>query len=311
MDEQTAKQPFGKREWILLIVVLALVQLIVHAMSWRYASNANALGYISFGGMMVSIILAVIAIIYGFVQTGEQSRASSTIASQVTSLHQILETFKKSGDVLSEQLEQLGDISAGIGKAVALSEKSQEQIIKVQSSVDEMRDLVAGGASRLSKGEAQEKKNESIPTKASRLHETEAIDEYLRKAIVVPAVVMFAIVVANKKGERNFKTIQHKFFTDIYGQVVHPDKGASKGITYFLEGYFAGVVRALSQYFSGTADEITVVDEFANALRKVVTKAKVEGNFGKILDRLRELDREEVPPTTPPATPSSPVSPSG
>lgn len=300
------KKSFGKREWLFLIVVLALGQLIVHMVSWRYAANANALGYVSFAGTIVSIILAVIAIIYGFVQTVEQSRSSSTIASQITSLYGVVETFQKSGGVLSEQLQQLGSISAGIVKSVALSEKSQEQIIKVQSSVDEMRDLVAKAGGGLSTDGDRKKKSETVPAKESRLLEKEVIDEYLNGFQTIPGIAVFAIMVANKRGEQKLNTIANKFFVDVYREVVHPDGKMSSEIALFLEGFFFGAVRALYPYISGDADA-TVRAPFAEGIRRVVPKAKLEGEWAKIRDRLVELDREGPLPVAPAAPPSSPA----
>ena len=302
MEQHPEKKPFGKREWIFLIVVLVLGQLIVHMIAWRFGANVNALGYISFAGTIVSIILAVLAIIYGFVHTGEQSRASSTIASQVTNLHRVVESFQKSGGALSEQLQQLGDISAGITRAVALGEKSQEQIGKMQSTVDDMKGLVAGSATFIKDAESQT--SASLPKTPSSLLKQDIMAAYLSEMREIPAIIVFGIMVANKKGEHDLKTICQKFFVDIYAQAALPlDKRSSRVFSAFLQGYFAGVVRALPQYVLQDKHDISVANEFALALRKILENAKLKDDQGKVLDRLKELDRE--PPRSPaPAAPA-------
>jgi len=302
MEQHAEKKPFGKREWVFLIVVLILSQLIVHMLAWRFGASVSALGYISFAGMIVSIILAVLAIIYGFVQTGEQSRASSTIASQVTSLHRVVESFQKSGGVLSEQLQQLSSISAGIGQTVALGEKSQEQIGKVQASLDDVKNLVSGGAGALRKsGDAET--SPSTPAAAHPLKHNEVMNAYVRKMKVIPFTIVFGIAVANKKGETVMATIRQKYFVDIYKQEIAPtDKKFPDLLAKYLEGYFIGVVRAVpSAYLAQDETTVTVVNEFAIALRNLVETTKLTDEWGKVLNRLKELDRQAAPTGTPAA----------
>ncbi|WP_425543427.1 hypothetical protein, partial [Aeromonas salmonicida] len=65
------------REWIFVILITVLIQFIIQASAWLYGGNSGALGYLSFAGTAVSIILAVLAIIYSFLQSSAQEQGES------------------------------------------------------------------------------------------------------------------------------------------------------------------------------------------------------------------------------------------
>jgi hypothetical protein len=297
------KKPFGRREWLLLIALLVLTQFLIHALAWRFGGSSNALGYVSFAGTVVSTILAVLAIIYGFLQSAEQSQSTTTIASQITSLQRVVESFQKSGGMLSQQLQQLAEVSSGINRAIAVSESSQQQISKVQSSLDEVRELFASGAT----ASTEKVGVRSLPETAV-LTTPEAIREFLNRLNTIPGVAAYAVVVAIGKGDRTLKSIQKGYFTALYAEIVHPDGTMSKVIENFLDGYFSGVFRALPFYMWDKDGVIEVLPEFASQLRAVMGRVKFgnsESDWRKILDRLIAIDEQrEVLPSKP--TPSDP-----
>lgn len=285
------KRPFQKREWILLLVVLGIVQLLVHCIAWRFAGSTNALGYVSFAGTIISIILAVLAIIYGFVQTTEQTRSTSTIGAHITSLYRVVESFQKSAGMLTELLEQLSNMSAGINRTVTISEKSHEQITRIQSAVDEVKELVgsAGMSGPLSK--------EGESSDAGSLVEPKAIGAYMRVGVILPMLVAFSVSVASRKGEKHLKGIQH-LFVNVYYDVVHPGKEIDKVLEAYLAGYIAGVVRALPQFFGALAgDGVEIVAAFEEPLRQTISQARLkEENWEMVRTRLIQIDAEESLP---------------
>lgn len=100
MNEKTK---FSKREWIHLIITLSIVQAAIWFVSFVYANNSSALGYISFAGTIISIILAVLAIGYTYGESHQQKNSSLTLANQIESLVAIK-------DKLEIQAESLSDI---------------------------------------------------------------------------------------------------------------------------------------------------------------------------------------------------------
>lgn len=99
------------REWFYIIFIVILIQFIVQAAAWLYSGNNGALAYISFAGTVVSIILAVLAIMYSFVQSSSQQQSSSTISSQVDKLMDVVDKIDLSKQSLSDTLSHLNSVS--------------------------------------------------------------------------------------------------------------------------------------------------------------------------------------------------------
>ncbi|HGY5264072.1 TPA: hypothetical protein ACNU2R_003483, partial [Aeromonas salmonicida subsp. salmonicida] len=95
------------REWIFVILITVLIQFIIQASAWLYGENSGALGYLSFAGTAVSIILAVLAIIYSFLQSSAQEKSSLNISTQVAKLVDVVQNIEISKGTLQLTLEHL------------------------------------------------------------------------------------------------------------------------------------------------------------------------------------------------------------
>ena len=93
---------FSTREWIHLIITLSIAQAFVWFISLQYANNTSALGYVSFAGTLISIILAVLAIGYTYGESQQQKNSSSTLASQLESLVKIKDKLEIQADALND-----------------------------------------------------------------------------------------------------------------------------------------------------------------------------------------------------------------
>lgn len=110
---------FSTREWWLLISIALLVQFIVHWLSYQYGGSSNALGYISFAGTLVSIILGLVAIIYSFVQSISQTSTVIEIREQVEKLISAGEDITKSKNDLHASAIELSGIADELTKRVS------------------------------------------------------------------------------------------------------------------------------------------------------------------------------------------------
>jgi hypothetical protein len=106
------------REWLYIIFIVILLQFIVQASAWIYGGNSGALGYISFAGTIVSIILAILAIVYSYVQSISQQSSSEKISNQVDKLIGITDKIDLSKQGLSETIVNLNNISSKIDKTI-------------------------------------------------------------------------------------------------------------------------------------------------------------------------------------------------
>ncbi|MFH7410191.1 hypothetical protein, partial [Acinetobacter variabilis] len=95
------KSEFNKREWIHLIITLSIIQAFIWWVSFQFAGNSSALGYVSFAGTLISIILAVLAIGYTYGESQQQKNSSSTLSNQIESLIKIKDKLEVQADALT------------------------------------------------------------------------------------------------------------------------------------------------------------------------------------------------------------------
>lgn len=96
----TEKSKFTKREWIHLIITLSIIQAFIWWVSFQFSNSSNALGYVSFAGTLISIILAVLAIGYTYGESQQQKNSSNTLSTQIDSLIKIKEKLEIQADAL-------------------------------------------------------------------------------------------------------------------------------------------------------------------------------------------------------------------
>lgn len=128
------KNSFSKREWILFIIILLIIEGFIFWVSFQFAGNSSALGYVSFAGTLISIILAVLAIGYTYGESQQQKNSSNTLANQIESLIQIKEK-------LGNQIEIIEEISNLKKDVIDTHEKTLENIQKLFQTFKEVEQV--------------------------------------------------------------------------------------------------------------------------------------------------------------------------
>lgn len=126
-------------KWILLISILLIVEGFIFYASMVNANSLSALGYVSFAGTITSIILAVLAIIYGFVQNGSQERKSGVISEQMGRVKEVVEALQKSKSSLGGDLEKLENIANKIEVLSDHSLKTKEELKDLNENFNAMK----------------------------------------------------------------------------------------------------------------------------------------------------------------------------
>lgn len=93
---------FTKREWVHLIITISIIESFIFWVSFQFSGNSSALGYVSFAGTLISIILAVLAIGYTYGESQQQKNSSSTLANQLESLVKIKDKLEMHTDALED-----------------------------------------------------------------------------------------------------------------------------------------------------------------------------------------------------------------
>lgn len=133
------KEEFSKREWFFIIFVISLTQFIVQFIAFIYAGSSSALGYISISGTIVSIILALLAIIYSYYQSTSQANSSSSLNNQIDKLIGIVDEIKTDKSDLGYELDQLSDIREKIDSSISLQKVSHAQVTELTNTIGELR----------------------------------------------------------------------------------------------------------------------------------------------------------------------------
>ncbi|MDC4552855.1 hypothetical protein NQ784_18395, partial [Acinetobacter baumannii] len=96
------KTKFTKREWLLSIIILLIIEAFIFWVAFQFAGNSSALGYVSFAGTLISIILAVLAIGYTYGESHQQKNSSITLGNQIDSLIKIKERLEVQTNALED-----------------------------------------------------------------------------------------------------------------------------------------------------------------------------------------------------------------
>jgi cell division protein FtsL len=91
-------------EWILILLFAMVSAYVFIEKVYRYGADTGIVSYVSFAGTIVSIILAVLAIVYSYYQNFSQQRDSSTIATQIDIRRQTVTDVRISKKEFSKEL---------------------------------------------------------------------------------------------------------------------------------------------------------------------------------------------------------------
>lgn len=114
-------------------IVLLLTQLLITQWTVRAAGNRDVLDYISFAGTVVSMLLAVLAIVYSFFATASQRGDAEAMRTQLDSLNQTVSRADLSGKAFEREVENLSAILDGVGRIRQLTEATFETLQKSAS----------------------------------------------------------------------------------------------------------------------------------------------------------------------------------
>lgn len=127
---------FSKREWLLVILLIMIVQFIVQCIAFLYAGSGSALNYISISGTIVSIVLALLAIIYSYFQSASQVNTSASLNTQIEKLISIVDKVKESKDDFSDELKNLENIREKIESSISIQLSSHSKVSEISETLD-------------------------------------------------------------------------------------------------------------------------------------------------------------------------------
>jgi hypothetical protein len=176
-------RPLSARKtfWVMVMIIQALVQFTLHYWTIDYGGNDKVISHLGFAGTLVSIALAVVAIVYAYFQTYSQKRDADSVAIQIAQMRELLNALNLSGEQ--------------IGTHAAMLKEMQGRLAEINSAQDEVRAI----ASRIEKGIDEKRaldssfKQQSPPPKSLDTPD-------LAKSIVArsPAIVLMSFYALNE-----------------------------------------------------------------------------------------------------------------
>lgn len=275
--------PFSKREWVLLIIILLMTQFMVHWLSLKYGTSVSALGYVSFAGTVVSILLGLIAIIYAFVQSFTQASSVVEIREQIDKLIVAGDAIVKSKDDLHQSAIELGGITD------ELSKKINESILATRE--------VAGNVGRLSDAFASQKSTAVGPVAEGGSEPDENTINILRSGRAWLTVAVLAIAEGVKRGW-TLDDVEERLAFKV-GWAFELDQEYMSGVCYTTlfaleaEGFIElPNVKAYSTVLVGKNNFIQKVE--AAVPRSRAKKSKQLAAFWSVVDELDEGDGDDM-----------------
>ncbi|TMP45906.1 MULTISPECIES: hypothetical protein [unclassified Pseudoalteromonas] len=133
--EKQNKKAFTKREWIQLIITLTIVQAFFWYAVFENSQSASALGYVSFAGTLVSIILAVLAIGYTYGESISQKNKSDGLANQISTLGSLIESVELEAKSLEKIQDIANELSKFIGSYKADKDTSEKHLKHIRENL--------------------------------------------------------------------------------------------------------------------------------------------------------------------------------
>lgn len=166
-------KPIHTREWLLIIAILQLGEYQLFSSSYMFKDDQTLLNYISFASTITSLILAVIAIIYGFVQNSSSNETNARIIERIDQFKSIADEISNTTSKSEVQVDKLNTISELLYDINNSMRESTDKIVSVEekiSSIDKNNNKITEDISKLIIKEAalsDDKKSKQSKTKLS------------------------------------------------------------------------------------------------------------------------------------------------
>jgi hypothetical protein len=129
-----------KTFWIMLMIIQALSQFILHYWTVDYGANASVVSHLGFAGTLVSIALAIVAIVYAYFQNYAQKRDADSVATQIAQMRELLSSLNASGNQISNHAALLQEMHGHIAQMNSVQEEVRATTSRIERSMDAKRE---------------------------------------------------------------------------------------------------------------------------------------------------------------------------
>lgn len=129
----------SRREWLLILSLAMVFEFAVFLTVFKFGADTGVVNYMSFAATIVSIILAVLAIVYSYYQNFSQQHDSNTLATQIELLKSAVNDTTLGKSELLNSLNTLNEISTKIDESIHVTHESRDQIALMVASFQKLQ----------------------------------------------------------------------------------------------------------------------------------------------------------------------------
>lgn len=273
--EYKNRKKLSTREWVMVCVLIILIQLLLHYWTSESMNSGEVLAYVSFAGTIVSIILAVLAIIYSFVQTQAQQATSDSISREIFRLTDVATRIDTTSRGVTTAVSELPAVMTQLtGLPKAMSNEFKMVISELSNSTMSLHEKTES-----MKVEILEKLTLSHTPNISNQHADENDINYLKyrglSSLIIASYIVFsgknyAALCQSAKGKLNKEDAERAVFilsradaaNESYYMMDYLKRGQGDADYVFNdEEEYAGMVRSLKTLYLICAKSIIKIYE--------------------------------------------------
>lgn len=268
-----------------LILLLAIAgQYIVTNWVVRYSADTSLTVAVSFAGTIVSIVLALLAIVYSYYQGFAQQRDAVTLSSQIALLKDTVQSVNAATEGLARDLGHFSDISEKVDRSISVGEESRASSEAVRTQLSDLSTKLENAASR--------------PTTSPP--SADVTKQVARNLASFADSQQRAMYVALKQGSQRHLTFDQVFQNHVKRAL---EKKGFGSVTEQIHGFYNGLwytlldLRLLTVDLTGTSRIGSMSPVFVSELERVIA-AKPREDREAILDVASVEETFQPPPST-------------
>ena len=119
-------EAFSRREWLMLFALVLMIEAGVLNAGYVFKTQQDVINYVSFAATIASLLLAVIAIIYGYFQSDGQQKAAAAIGGQVESMQAMQAELRNSSSGIGNQISEMAITANALQKLTESLESAKD-----------------------------------------------------------------------------------------------------------------------------------------------------------------------------------------
>lgn len=272
---------FSRREWLFLIVVIMMVEYWLISVSYNFVGWQEVVNFISFAAAIASILLAVIAIIYGFIQSDSNSKTTGALREQAENLRAHTQNISDSSNSLTKQLEVISTITEKLDALDENIRTSAQKLAGVEKTVEGInasnKEFIEGIQKKRATTELE------IKSSGDSISHKDLLETILRRTSYGLDVLAYSLY----KYHSSEKMVTVLDFGNSFDEIINEGSGVGRDVFYSVEAIFRTI-----GFFSSTdlTDTLTINGKFETTLRDCAESAE-KSKMKDVREKIKKADQ--------------------